>query len=162
MTDEMTKLRMFSSSMTFFTVYILGEQYTNRPAIQVCQYIPIVGIYIPITPISKCLNSSKSTATNTTSNTYENPFIRIVWYAAAYTVYGIFFESPWEMKSRMSVAEISNYPYKESKYGNFIYTDATNYNITRFDLYNRFLIESKNLYGNDIGVDFAWSLGSSL
>lgn len=100
------------------------------------------------------LNSSKSTATNTTSNTYENPFIRIVWYAAAYTVYGIFFESPWEMKSRMSVAEISNYPYKESKYGNFIYTDATNYNITRFDLYNRFLIESKNLYGNDIGVDF--------
>jgi hypothetical protein len=100
------------------------------------------------------VNSSKSTATNTTSSAYENPFIRIVWYAAAYTVYGVFFESPWEMKSSMSVAEISNYPYKESKYGNFIYTDATNYNSTRFDLYNRFLIESKSLYGNDIGVDF--------
>jgi hypothetical protein len=58
------------------------------------------------------------------------------------------------MKRRMSVAEISNHPYKESKYANFIYTDATNYNSTRFDLYNCFLVESKNLYGNDIGADF--------
>ena len=66
---------MFSSSMTFFTVYILGDQYTNRPAIQVCQYIPIVGLYIPITPISKCLNNKiyffKSEETIRTKNTYQ-------------------------------------------------------------------------------------------
>ncbi|AUC85723.1 hypothetical protein CW731_10680 [Polaribacter sp. ALD11] len=99
-------------------------------------------------------SKSSSTSTTNNSNDIENPFARIIWYAAAYTVYGAVFESPWEMAGRMSTAEISNYPYKESKYGNFVYTDATNYNITRFDVYNHFLIESKNLYGNDIGVDF--------
>lgn len=102
---------------------------------------------------AKSSNSSSTTRNNDVSG-IENPIARIIWYVAAYTVYGIVFESPWEMKSSMSTAEISNYPYKEAKYGNFIYTDATNYNITRFDFYNHFLIESKNLYGTDFGVDF--------
>jgi hypothetical protein len=82
---------------------------------------------------------------------------RIIWYVAAYTVYGIVFESPWEMKSRMSTVEIANYPYKEAKYVNFVYTDAINYDITRSDVYNHFLIESKNLYGNNFRIDF-WFL----
>lgn len=100
--------------------------------------------------------SSKTslTAANNTSTGIENPFARIVWYIAAYTVYGVVFESPWEMKGRMSTAEIAHYPYEKPFHGNFIYTNTTNYNITRFDFYNHFLIESKNLYGNDIGVDF--------
>jgi hypothetical protein len=102
---------------------------------------------------AKSSNSSSTTRNNDVIG-IENTVARIIWYVAAYTVYGIFFESPWEMKSRMSTAEISNYPYKEAKYGNFIYTDATNYNITRFDFYNHFLIENKNLYGNDLGIDF--------
>jgi hypothetical protein len=102
---------------------------------------------------AKSSNSSPTTRNNDVSG-IQNLFARIIWYVAAYTVYGAVFESPWEMKGRMSAAEIANYPYKEAKYGNFIYTDATNYNITRFDFYNHFLIESENLYGNDLGVDF--------
>lgn len=99
-------------------------------------------------------SKTSSTAANNTSTGIENPFARIVWYVAAYTVYGVVFESPWEMKGRMSTAEIAHYPYEKPSHGNFIYTNTTNYNITRFDFYNHFLIESKNLYGNDIGVDF--------
>jgi hypothetical protein len=102
---------------------------------------------------AKSSNSSSSTRNNDFSG-IENPFARIIWYVTAYPFYGVFFESTWERKGRMSAAEISNYPYKEAKYDNFIYTDATNYNISRFDFYNHFLIESKNLYGNDLGVDF--------
>jgi hypothetical protein len=98
--------------------------------------------------------NSSSTKRNNDASGIENPFAKIICYVAAYTVYGAVFESPWEMKGRMSTAEISNYPYKEAKYGNFVYTDATNYKIARFDVYNHFLIESKNVYGNDFGVDF--------
>ena len=103
---------------------------------------------------SKKSTKPSSNSTNNFDNGIENPFVRIVWYVAAYTFYGFAIESPWEMKGRMSDAEISNYPYKESKYGNFVYTGATNYNITRFDVYNHFLIENNHLYGNDFGVDF--------
>jgi hypothetical protein len=104
--------------------------------------------------VSAKSSNAPSTTRNNDVSGVENPFARIIWYVAAYTVYGVVFESPWEMKGRMSTAEISNYPYKEATYGNFIYTDDINYNITRFDVYNHFLIESKNLYGNDFGVDF--------
>ncbi|QTE21294.1 hypothetical protein [Polaribacter cellanae] len=83
-----------------------------------------------------------------------NPFVKIGGYILAYTVYGIAIESPWEFNGRMHDAEISNYPYKEARYGNFIYTDSTNYNITRFDITNNFVRESKNLYGNNFGVNF--------
>lgn len=99
------------------------------------------------------VHSTESSTTNTADN-FGNPLIRVLWYAAAYTFYGIVFESPWEINGRMSDAEISNYPYKESKYGNFVYTDSLNYNLVRFDVYNRFLVESKNLFSIDIGVDF--------
>jgi hypothetical protein len=81
-------------------------------------------------------------------------FRDILWGIAKYTVYGVAIESTFEREGRMHSAEISNYPYKEATYGNFVYTDATNYNITRFDVYNHFLIENKKLYGNDFGVDF--------
>ncbi|WP_299668570.1 hypothetical protein [uncultured Polaribacter sp.] len=102
---------------------------------------------------TKSAKKSNSSSVNTDDN-FENPFARILWGIAAYTVYGAVFESPWEKKGRMHSAEISNYPYKERNYGNFIYTDSTNYNIARFDVYNHFFVESSNLYGNDIGVDF--------
>lgn len=71
----------------------------------------------------------------------------------AYTAYGVAIESPWEMKGRMHDAEIAYYPYKNNKYGNFIYTNTTNYALIRFDVYNHFFIENNNLYGNDLGVD---------
>lgn len=84
----------------------------------------------------------------------ENPFARIVWSIAAYTFYGFAIESPFERNGRMHDAEMANHAYKESSYGNFIYTDSTNYNITRFDITNNFVIENKNLYGNNFGVNF--------
>ena len=104
--------------------------------------------------ISAKSSNSTSTTRKNNASAIENPFARIIWYVAVYTVYGAVFESPWETEGRMSTAEIANYPYKEAKHGNFIYTDSTNYNITRFDVYNHFLVESKNLHGNDFGVDF--------
>lgn len=106
---------------------------------------------------SSATKKSKSNSTCDLNNDdvgFENLIFKMVWYAAAYTFYGVFIESPWEMNGRMSSAEFSNYPYKDAKYGNFIYTDSTNYNITRFDLSNHFLIESNNLYGNSFEVDF--------
>ncbi|MGY0426237.1 MAG: hypothetical protein ACWIPI_05315 [Polaribacter sp.] len=102
------------------------------------------------------ISPKKSNSTNSISNNNDNlnPFAGIFLGIFAYTVYGIAIESPWEMNGRMHSAEISNYPYKEAKYGNFIYTDSTNYNITRFDITNTFVRESKNLYGNNFGVNF--------
>lgn len=72
----------------------------------------------------------------------------------AYTAYGAVIESPFEKEGRMHYAEISNYPYQESNYGNFVYTDSTNYNIIRFDITNNFVFESSNLYGNNFAVNF--------
>lgn len=108
----------------------------------------------------KTTNSTKSSSKRTTSvsrnsnNNIQNPFIKILSYVAAYTVYGIAFETPFEFNGRMHDAEIAHFPYENSAHGNFIYTNKTDYSIARFDVYNRFLIENKNLYGNQIGVDF--------
>lgn len=98
--------------------------------------------------------SSNSSSRNRTNNNNFNPFARIIWSIAAYTVYGVAIESPFEKNGRMHDAEISNYSYKEKHYGNFIYTDSTNYNITRFDISNSFVRENHNLYGNNFGVNF--------
>ncbi|WP_158839686.1 hypothetical protein [Polaribacter sp. L3A8] len=100
---------------------------------------------------TKNTNSSGNTSNNDDT---INPFVGIVWGLFAYTVYGAFVETPWEVNGRMHDAEFSNYAYKENRYGNFIYTDSTNYNITRFDITNNFVIENKNLYGNNFGLNF--------
>lgn len=103
-------------------------------------------------------NSSKASNSNTSNTSLFdddiNPFLKVLGYIFAYTAYGILIESPFEKEGRMHSSEISNYPYKESYYGNFIYTDSTNYNITRFDISNNFVIENSNLYGNNFGVNF--------
>lgn len=72
----------------------------------------------------------------------------------AYTAYGVAIESPFELNNRMHDAELANYPYKDPFYGNFTYTDSIDYNVTRFDITNNFVIENSNLYGNNFGVDF--------
>lgn len=114
----------------------------------------------------KTTNSSSSTSKNSskTSNSSTsdtslfdddvNPFLQIFGYIFAYTAYGVLIESPFEKEGRMHSAEISNYAYQENHYGNFIYTDSTNYNITRFDISNNFVIENRNLYGNNFGLNF--------
>jgi hypothetical protein len=96
----------------------------------------------------------KTTSSKSATANNSNPFARILWSLAAYTVYGVAVESPWEMNGRMHDAEISTYPYKNGNSGNYIYTDSTNYNMTRFDITNSFVIENKNLYGNNFGVNF--------
>lgn len=98
--------------------------------------------------------TSSSRRNNRNNDNIENPFLRMLYYAAAYTAYGIAVESPFELDGKMHDAEIAHFPYENSFHGNFIYTDATNYNITRFDFYNRYLRENNNLYGNNFGVDF--------
>ncbi|TXD51785.1 MULTISPECIES: hypothetical protein [unclassified Polaribacter] len=98
--------------------------------------------------------TSKTTSSNNNDIQIENPLARILWFAAAYTAYGLAIESPWEFNGNMHDAEISNYPYKEQRYGNFIYTDSMNYKISRFDVTNNFVRENSNLYGNNLGVNF--------
>ena len=111
----------------------------------------------------KTTSSSNSGGTKSTKKTNSrqsndddtmNPFVGIVWGLFAYTIYGVLVESPWEMDGKMHGSEIANYAYKEKSYGNFIYTDSTNYNITRFDVTNNFVIENSNLYGNNFGINF--------
>ena len=74
----------------------------------------------------------------------------------AYTTYGVLVETPMEYDGRMHVADISVFPYQDAEHGNFIYTDSldTNYRVARLDVYNHFLLENKNLYGNDFGLEF--------
>lgn len=106
------------------------------------------------TTISKNVRTSKSTSDRALFEDNVNPFVQIFGYIFAYTAYGIAFESPFERNGRMHNAEIAKFPYQKSTHGNFIYTDSINYNLTRFDVYNHFFIENRNLYGNDFGVDF--------
>jgi opacity protein-like surface antigen len=98
--------------------------------------------------------TSKSSRSTRNDPPIENPLARILWFAAAYTAYGLAIESPWEFNGNMHDAEISNYTYKEHRYGNFIYTDSMNYKIARFDITNNFVREGNNLYGNNLGVNF--------
>lgn len=72
----------------------------------------------------------------------------------AYTAYGVAIEFPLERETRMHSAEIAHYPYEKALQGNFIYTDSINYNVTRFDITNNFVIQNSNLYGNNFDVDF--------
>lgn len=103
---------------------------------------------------SKSIKRSTSRSSVSNDNDFKNPFVGILWGIFGYTVYGVLVESPWEMDGRMHDAEISNYAFKEKNYGNFVYTDSTNYNITRFDITNNFVVENSNLYGNNLGVNF--------
>jgi hypothetical protein len=102
----------------------------------------------------KTTSKASNNRRNTRNNDLENPFARIIWSIAAYTFYGVVIESPFEIDSKMHDAEIAHYPYELAYQGNFIYTDSTNYNITRVDVLNTFVIENKNLYGNNLDVNF--------
>jgi opacity protein-like surface antigen len=113
---------------------------------------------------------NKSTATVSTSNsssstkrgsrnvndeaTFSSFFAGIFINLFAYTAYGVAIESPFELDGRMHDAEIANYPYKNPFYGNFIYTDSTNYKTARFDVTTNFVIENSNLYGYNFGANF--------
>lgn len=115
-------------------------------------------------------SSSSSNATSSTTSTtkksgrrtrnyndnssFRSFFAGIFIDLFAYTAYGVAIESPFELNGRMHDAELANYPYQSSFHGNFIYTDSINYNITRFDITNNFILENSNLYGNNFGVDF--------
>ncbi len=71
-----------------------------------------------------------------------------------FVTYEVMIESEFEYEGRMRSAEISAYPYKNANYGNFIYTDSTNYSIARLDVSNNFVVENKNLYGNHLNLNF--------
>ncbi|MFY9242295.1 MAG: hypothetical protein WAO74_04635 [Polaribacter sp.] len=108
---------------------------------------------------SATLRIPTSTTTTISTNNQDRTllqvlFVDIIGRLLAYTAYGAAFESPWEFKGNMHSAEIAHFPYELPHQGNFIYTDSINYNITRFDIYNRFLIENSSLYGNNFGFDF--------
>ena len=105
------------------------------------------------TTTTKSVKSSKRNSKKVSSST-SNPFARLLVSIALYSTYGILIETPLERGGRMHDAEIAQYPYKEARYGNFIYTDSINYSIGRFDISNSFVVEDKNLYGNNLNLDF--------
>ena len=109
---------------------------------------------------SSSSSTTKSNSKSRRSNRNNNDSFADFFFAEffiklfAYTAYGVAVETPFEKDGRMHYADIANYPYQESNYGNFIYTDSTNYNITRLDITNNFVMENSNLYGNNFGVNF--------
>ena len=100
-------------------------------------------------------NSRRSSRARRTRNT-DFIFTEFFFRLFAYTTYGVLVETPMEYDGRMHIADISEYPYQDLAHGNFIYADslARNYKRVRLDVYNHFLLESKNLYGNDFGLEF--------
>jgi len=108
--------------------------------------------------VSTVKNKRVSSASSSNEDELNTSFFALVfrdllWGIVKYSVYGVVIESAFERAGSMHSAEISNYPYKEASHGNFIDTDATNYNSTRFDMYTYFLVENRSLYGVDFGVD---------
>ncbi|PQJ80178.1 hypothetical protein BTO18_13780 [Polaribacter porphyrae] len=108
---------------------------------------------------SSTTNSSSSKRSSKSSSNDDDSFFgsliaELFIKLFSYTAYGVAIESPFEYDSSMHSAEIANYPYETKDYGNFIYTDSTNYKIIRLDIYNRFLLENKDLFGNNLGLDF--------
>lgn len=108
----------------------------------------------PSSSTTKSNSKSRRSNRNNNDSFADSFFAEFFIKLFAYTAYGVAVETPFEKDGRMHYAEISSYPYQESNYGNFIYTDSTNYNITRFDITNNFVMENNNLYGNNFGVNF--------
>lgn len=75
--------------------------------------------------------------------------LEVVWYST----YGILIETAEERTHKMHDAEIASYPYKQAHYGNYIYTNSTNYALSRVDLSYNFLIENNHLYGNQLNAN---------
>ena len=116
------------------------------------------------TSTSTSSSGSSTTTTTTTSNSRRsrrsrrssanfdsgNPFLDIATAIALNLTYGIVVESVFERESQMHFAQLS----LPNQYGNFVYADSSNYALARLDLSNNFLIESKNLYGNTLNLNF--------
>ena len=101
---------------------------------------------------SKTLTSKRTR--NDSDTTLGGFFAGIVMRFAYFVTYGIAIESIAEKDSKMHFSEISEYPYKTASFGNFIYTDSTNYALARLDVSNNFVIKDHNLYGNNLNLDF--------
>ena len=89
---------------------------------------------------------------------YDNPLVDILYKMTLGLVYGIAIESNYEKNTKMHNAKISHYPYKDlSNIGNYTYTDSTNYALARLDISNNFILESKNLFGNDLVINYKYN-----
>ena len=98
--------------------------------------------------------SSKNSNYTDEDSTFGSFFGELFIKLFAYTAYGVLVETPFEFKGRMHDAEIAHFAYENSTHGNFIYTDFINYSNVRFDFTNNFVMENRNLYGNNFGLDF--------
>jgi hypothetical protein len=108
---------------------------------------------------SSSSSSTSKRSSKSSNNTDEDSIFRSLFgeffiKLFAYTTYGLLIETPFELNGRMHTAEIAHFPYENSTHGNFIYTDSINYNIVRFDFSNNFVMENRNLYGNNFGLNF--------
>ncbi len=109
-------------------------------------------------------SSSRSTSTKKSkrnkrksrdSNSFvEAIFVDVILGVFEHVIPGVLFGFPGERESEMYAAKITKYPYQNLKQGNFVYKDSINFTATRFDFTNTFVIENKNLRGNNFEVNF--------
>ncbi len=71
----------------------------------------------------------------------------------AYTVYGVAFETPFEINNQASNAYLSKYPYFNSKKGNFTYEWNKNTPIFRTSFSARYIMENSRLRGSHLNMD---------
>ena len=105
------------------------------------------------------IKSSKSTYSNSESNSDSNNnfltavVVELFVQLFAYTVYGIAFESPFEVEHLASDANLSKYPYYNSKKGNYTYEWNKDTPIFKTSLSGRYIMENSTLKGSHINVD---------
>jgi hypothetical protein len=107
------------------------------------------------TSSSSTKKSKRTKGRSRESNSFvEAIFVDVILGVFEHVIPGVLFGFPGERESEMYAAKITKYPYQNLKQGNFVYKDSINFTATRFDFTNTFVIENRNLYGNNFGVNF--------
>ena len=86
------------------------------------------------------------------SSSGYNPFTDLIVAIFYNITYGVAVETVFEKETKMHNAKISTHPYIFNKIGNYTYSDSINTVKTRFEITNSFVIENKNLFGNNFNT----------
>jgi len=101
------------------------------------------------------LSSSTTTSSRSSDSSFDsgNPLLDLTFLIAFNLTYGIIIESVFELNSQMHSSQIST----PSQYGNFTYNDTDYFSLARLDISNAIVIEDKNLYGNNLNLNFRFA-----
>lgn len=107
------------------------------------------------TTTSSSSSSSRTSSSRRSTSSFDsgNPLLDLSFLIAFNLTYGIVVESVFELNSRMHSAQIST----PDQYGNFVYNDTNDFALARLDISNAIVIEDKNLYGNNLNLNFRFA-----